>query len=814
MSGSAAWTGLPGGEAGLVGQGQVDTDLIPSTPWEEVQPFQTTKMIAHLAARGEMAMGAVVDPVTGMATPLPASPELSPEEANARYGIPGALQFQAPVRADVAADMASAKHAELLRAYARERRPAGSWGRGILDFVTQMADPTNIVASFVPGIGEENAARLVAATGLREASPFAFAAATRAVEGATAGAAGQAAMLPLQAAYAGEQQDAFGLPEAMSSVMFGAALGGALHPALGAVGDLARGGAPDWATQPLASMRDLFTGQGPNVQAADALATNAIASVAGDRPVDQSLVVRAARRVRTAPGAGEYQAFTPMGTQVVLSPELADAGALLTSHGVDGEVNPAYPQALQPRDRGALGSRAQIAEIAGRLEPARLAPSADAGNGAPIVGPDNVVESGNGRVLALRTMYEDPKLAGRAEAYRQWLAQQGYDARGIEQPVLIGRRQNVLSDDARAAFAREANDRATLQMGDAEQARADATRAEAAMDALREGTLTGAGNAEFVRRFMAELPAEERGAMVGRDGELTVAGQRRLARAVQAAAYGDTAPATIERLLGGNVHGMTEISRGLEDAAPSWALLRRAIARGEVPAEADATPALGEALTTMDRAYQSRRPLPELLDQRDAFEAPVSRAAREMLAAFHTNADMTRVSSRARLAATLRRFAQQAMEAKAGPTLFGDTPPDAAEIMAVARARESALGGADEGAAGGPRADDETPPAATQDTLAGDAARAARQADAPDPAEARTEEAAAKAARERMMPDVERARAELEREMATLKAAEAAGELPAAAAAEMEALRAVDQETAAMGRAQEAAMQCLMRSAA
>ena len=48
----------------------------------------------------------------------------------------------------------------------------------------------------------------------------------------------------------------------------------------------------------------------------------------------------------------------------------------------------------------------EIRDIAANLEPERLGVSAEADRGAPIVGGDSMVESGNGRVLAIRRAYE------------------------------------------------------------------------------------------------------------------------------------------------------------------------------------------------------------------------------------------------------------------------------------------------------------------------------------------------------------------------------------------------------------------------
>ena len=60
---------------------------------------------------------------------------------------------------------------------------------------------------------------------------------------------------------------------------------------------------------------------------------------------------------------------------------------------------------LQPRARDSAPARDQVNSMAAQLQPERLGRSPEANSGGPIVGPDNVVESGNGRTLALGKAY-------------------------------------------------------------------------------------------------------------------------------------------------------------------------------------------------------------------------------------------------------------------------------------------------------------------------------------------------------------------------------------------------------------------------
>lgn len=63
-------------------------------------------------------------------------------------------------------------------------------------------------------------------------------------------------------------------------------------------------------------------------------------------------------------------------------------------------------------------------------------------SGAPIVSAEGVVESGNGRTMAIRKAYE----TGKGEAYKQWLNEQGYDVSGMKNPVLVRERTTAMND--------------------------------------------------------------------------------------------------------------------------------------------------------------------------------------------------------------------------------------------------------------------------------------------------------------------------------------------------------------------------------
>ena len=77
------------------------------------------------------------------------------------------------------------------------------------------------------------------------------------------------------------------------------------------------------------------------------------------------------------------------------------------------------------------------------------------------------LELANGRVAGVRRAYE--AYPEKAEAYRAFLAEQGYNVEGMQRPVLINRRVTNLDETARAQFNAELNGRTTASLGAVER---------------------------------------------------------------------------------------------------------------------------------------------------------------------------------------------------------------------------------------------------------------------------------------------------------------------------------------------------------
>mgnify|MGYP006935472390 CR=1 FL=1 len=330
------------------------------------------------------------------------------------------------------------------------------------------------------------------------------------------------------------------------------------------------------------------------------------ADVTDRRVASRALDTETAGVTGTKPGE---VAIAPSGARVAVRPELVEASSLQRATG-----------ALQVRDRSAsnAASNTQIQDIAINLDPAKLMPAVDASQGAPIVGPDNVVDSGNGRVAAISLAYD--AYPERAAAYRQALVDAGYpEAATMEKPVLVSRRTTPLSNDARAQFNADVNGPTTARMSAVELANLD--RGALTDDVLRalapDQPVTAASNRAFVARFLGNLPLNERTGLVDPAGNLSADGVRRIENALLAAAYGDVDAAAVRKFAEATDDNTRSIVGALADVAGKWLTMRRAIERGEISPDFDMTPELTEALRKLsmwrDAAAREGRPVAKVI---------------------------------------------------------------------------------------------------------------------------------------------------------------------------------------------------------
>jgi cell fate (sporulation/competence/biofilm development) regulator YmcA (YheA/YmcA/DUF963 family) len=381
-------------------------------------------------------------------------------------------------------------------------------------------------------------------------------------------------------------------------------------------------------------------------------------------------------------------ALTSSGREVPVQYAVVEAADLITSQRSGGGRNPDYPSELQPRDRTRATSQKQISDIAQNLQPRLLGESPRASDGAPIIAPDGVVESGNGRVMALRRVYaRDQEAAAR---YRDYLAQQGYPVDGMSQPVLVRVRGGELDADQRQAFTREANERDTLAMSATERAMADAAALSPGTLALyRGGDIDLAGNRDFVRAFSRQVVgANEQAAMVDATGALSQEAARRMQSALLAKAYG--AADVVASLIESTDTNIRAIGGALMDVAGEWAQMRTEAANGTVAPNVDQTARLLDAVRTVQRARAEGRALAMLVGQRDIFSGtamhPVAEAFLRLM--FRNTASWTMPMGRERLADALRFYIAEARKTQPGTDLLGEQAPGADRILKLAEDRQ------------------------------------------------------------------------------------------------------------------------------
>lgn len=381
------------------------------------------------------------------------------------------------------------------------------------------------------------------------------------------------------------------------------------------------------------------------------------------------------------------------GSSYQFSYEIKDLNDLIASNDQLYGINPAYPAELQPRDRTREASRQQIEDMAADLKPEWLGESPMLSNGAPIIGLDNVVESGNGRTLAIGKAYEN----GRADAYREyvqnWANERGMDISAVNQPVLVRTR---LSDVNRVEFTRLANESDVAQMSASERARTDADRLPDAsmLKTNSDGSLNIDSSMDFIRGFVEQLPQSERGAVITSDGRLSQEGKRRIESAIAQRAYDD--PNLIARLAENIDDTSKNVLNALLRNAPNLAQLNNLVRQGgrfENTIAQDLAQAAQKLYDLKANDVQVR----DYLNQNQLIDDGLSDGARRFLEVFDQNNKSAKAISQS-IADEI-----QAIESMGDPrqgSLFGDTPEGKAALdviysnpdMPVSRSRTGADG--------------------------------------------------------------------------------------------------------------------------
>jgi hypothetical protein len=400
----------------------------------------------------------------------------------------------------------------------------------------------------------------------------------------------------------------------------------------------------------------------------------------GGAPVDPPAFAPDTRRAGMTTGG---EVVSPVGTRVEVDYEVVELSSLVRASGD-----------LQPRDRSRAASDEQINEIAAGLDPARLMPSPEADRGAPVVGPDQIVESGNGRIAAIQRASElHPE---RYDAYVGSIRQAGFDIpEGMQRPVLVARRRSDLTPEQRRNWVRENNTSAIARMGGAEQARSDAAAIpDAAFNAYRPGQpLTSAANAPFVRTALAGIPQAERGALYTADGRLSLDGLQRVRAALFARAWG--ADDLLRLLLESPSPELRALIQVMEDLAPDWASFRAAVDGGIIRQELDITDQVVDIVRTIGRTRADDRQgqsvvaaLRDALAQVDMFRTPDEALNAALLDVFYP---ANRARQPEAVGDILRRYTDEAAQVGRSDAadLFQTPPPPDAVLRAAIKAHDA-----------------------------------------------------------------------------------------------------------------------------
>lgn len=236
-------------------------------------------------------------------------------------------------------------------------------------------------------------------------------------------------------------------------------------------------------------------------------------------------------------------AKTNDGKDIELEYQIVSANDLIASHNIGLHKNPDYPEELQPRDRGRKASIMQVDNIINNLNPEWLGESPKLSDGSPIVGPDYIVESGNGRVIALQKMYDikhDNK-----ERYIKWLDNNknhfGIKGELPNNPILVRVRK---TDVDRVEFTRQANISEVASLSVLEQAKIDSEKLDSYIlsrfSPNDEGKINTKENKKFINTFVQNIiPQSEHSKYIDSKGNITVDGILRIRNAIFYKVYQD-----------------------------------------------------------------------------------------------------------------------------------------------------------------------------------------------------------------------------------------------------------------------------------
>ena len=361
----------------------------------------------------------------------------------------------------------------------------------------------------------------------------------------------------------------------------------------------------------------------------------------------------------------EHQVKT-LTTDAAAAPKIEVAPKVVELSSIISSEVPGYDPVLQPRNRNKVGSDVQIQNIISQFDPSKLIFDPSTKRGAPIVDANGHVESGNGRIMALRRIYETrPDLVA---AYTEELARNGFDVSKMRNPVLVQQRTTQLTPEQRGAYIGEANVPDVLLMSPAEQAKDDAKYiTDAMLDKIPPGR--DFTHPDFIVEFMKHIPSTEQGQMRTEDGSINSLGILRIRNAIFAKAYGETE--ALSRIAESTDDNIKSISNALLDNAALYAKLRTSIQEGKTDPGFSADPLI-DAVNRISQMRDKGIKLENYLAQIDALN-PVPPMTEKFMRLFYS--EKARALGRDKIADGLKYYATEALKVSPEPALGFGLPP-------------------------------------------------------------------------------------------------------------------------------------------
>lgn len=372
--------------------------------------------------------------------------------------------------------------------------------------------------------------------------------------------------------------------------------------------------------------------------------------------------------------------------------KVIDIRDVIPSHTDTLKPNPDYPKELQPRVRDRAASKIQIDNMAKNLNPrVLLTDSGFLDTGPMIVGPDNVVESGNGRMLALLQAVNDK--SSRYRLYKNMLlaSAEKYGIRPkeierIDNPVLVRVRESKVN---RVEFAREANQGNVLSMSPFEQALVDSQRLkDSIINTIEVGegqtidqALKSRRNDHIVTHFLQTVPENERANLADSKGGINQAGINRLKTAIFAKTYPGEAGERLTRTFSESVEpNIRTIENAMFQTLPDMAKAESLVSTGKRDDNLSMSKDLAAAIDAFARIREADKlTVADYLQQKSMFGDELTPLQKQLLQHFDTMGSKSKM-----VREFLRESANKIIDAptKGQSAMFGaDTVPTKEEML-------------------------------------------------------------------------------------------------------------------------------------